>query len=39
MKLGCGIGTGSDGQAGIFVHKLTPGSMAEHLGFKVGETV
>ncbi|XP_072034974.1 harmonin-like [Amphiura filiformis] len=37
MKLGCGIGTGTDGQPGIFVHKITKGSMAEYLGFKIGD--
>ena len=35
MKLGCGIGTGTDGEPGIFVHKITKGSMSENLGFKV----
>lgn len=37
MKLGCGIGTGSDGEPGIFVHKITKGSMSENLGFKIGD--
>lgn len=38
-KLGCGIGSNDEWGKGIFVCRVTPGSVADTLGFKVGDQV
>ncbi|XP_022097075.1 harmonin-like [Acanthaster planci] len=38
-KLGCGIGTGQKNEPGIFIFKISPGSMAETLNFKIGDQI
>ncbi|XP_030845390.1 harmonin-like [Strongylocentrotus purpuratus] len=39
QKLGCGISSGRTNRPGIFIHKLNPGTLAEKLGFQVGDQI
>ncbi|XP_054762137.2 harmonin-like isoform X2 [Lytechinus pictus] len=39
QKLGCGISSGRTNRPGIFIHKVNPGTLAEKLGFQVGDQI
>ncbi|XP_071493763.1 harmonin-like isoform X2 [Diadema antillarum] len=38
-RLGCGISSGRMNRPGIFIHKVNPGTLAEKLGFQVGDEI